>query len=69
MSKDVSIMGMVVMNTPAPELDRIHQDLQAGLSAGDLRPIIGKTLPLAEAAEAHRAVMSAGAYGKIVLLP
>ena len=31
--------------------------------------VIGKELPLAEAAEAHRAVLQPGAFGKIVLIP
>jgi len=41
----------------------------AGLENGTLRPVIGKEFPLAEAAQAHRAVMEPGAVGKIVLLP
>jgi NADPH2:quinone reductase len=41
----------------------------AGLENGTLRPVIGKEFPLAEAAQAHRAVMEPGALGKIVLLP
>ena len=43
--------------------------LVAGLENGMLRPIIGKELPLAEAAQAHRAVMEPGAFGKVVLVP
>jgi NADPH:quinone reductase len=31
--------------------------------------VIGQEIPLAEAARAHKAVMDAGAYGKIVLIP
>jgi hypothetical protein len=31
--------------------------------------VIGRELPLAEAAKAHQAVMEPGAFGKIVLLP
>jgi NADPH2:quinone reductase len=69
MSKDVSILGMMVMNTPASELDAIHRELQEGLLKGTLRPVIACALPLAEAAEAHRAVLEPGACGKIVLLP
>jgi NADPH2:quinone reductase len=34
-----------------------------------LRPVVGKSFPLAEAAKAHEAVMESGAYGKIVLIP
>jgi len=41
----------------------------AGLGDGSLTPIIGREMPLAEASEAHRAVMEPGAYGKIVLVP
>jgi hypothetical protein len=40
----------------------------AGLENGTLRPVIGKKFPLAEAAQAHRAVMKPGAIGKIVLV-
>jgi hypothetical protein len=34
-----------------------------------LSPLIGRELPLAEAARAHEAVMEPGALGKTVLLP
>ena len=43
----------------------IHAALVAGLENGTLRPVIGKELPLAEAPQAHRAVMEPGAFGKI----
>ena len=43
--------------------------LFAGLENGSLRPIVGKEMPLSHAAEAHRAVLEPGAYGKIVLTP
>ncbi len=69
MTKDISVMGMVVMNTPPEDLRRIHEELQAGLLNETLRPVIGRSLPLSEAAEAHRAVMAPGAAGKIVLIP
>ncbi|MBI5240032.1 MAG: NADPH:quinone reductase [Elusimicrobia bacterium] len=69
MSRDLTIFGMVVMNTPAAELARIHQELQAGLIGGTLRPVIGRSFPLAEAPQAHRTVLEPGACGKIVLIP
>jgi NADPH:quinone reductase len=37
------------------------------LEGGTLRPVIGRELPLAEAPQAHRAVLEPGAFGKTVL--
>jgi NADPH:quinone reductase len=54
--------------TEAEEAD-IHAGLISGLENGTLRPVVGKELPLAEAARAHKEVMQPGAFGKIVLAP
>jgi len=67
MQRDADVRGMILPNTPPAELASIHAALVAGLENGTLRPVIGKEFPLAEAAEAHRAVMEPGALGKIVL--
>jgi len=69
MSRDADIRGLALPNTPPAELASIHAALVAGLENGTLRPVIGKELPLAEAPQAHRAVMESGAFGKIVLIP
>jgi NADPH:quinone reductase len=69
MTRDADIRGLTLPNTPASELARIHAALVAGLENGSIRPVIGKELPLAEAAQAHQAVMEPGAFGKIVLVP
>jgi NADPH2:quinone reductase len=69
MGRDASIHGMTAFNITTEERASIHAALIAGLEAGTLRPIVGKELPLAEAARAHREVLEAGAFGKIVLLP
>jgi NADPH:quinone reductase len=53
--------------TPAEEAE-IHAGLIAGLENGTLRPVVGKELPLAEAARAHKEVLEPGAAGKIVLI-
>jgi NADPH2:quinone reductase len=53
--------------TPAEETE-IHSGLIAGLENGTLRPVVGKELPLAEAARAHKEVLEPGAAGKIVLI-
>jgi NADPH2:quinone reductase len=52
--------------TPAEEIE-IHAGLIAGLENGTLRPVVGKELPLAEAARAHKEILEPGAAGKIVL--
>jgi NADPH2:quinone reductase len=67
MSRDSSIVGMLLWNTPHDEMQRIQAALVAGFANGTLRPVVGRTFPLAEAARAHEAVMSPGAHGKIVL--
>jgi NADPH2:quinone reductase len=69
MTRDADIRGMVLFNTPPPELARIHAALYAGLANGTLRPVIARQFPLAEAPQAHAAVMQPGAGGKIVLAP
>lgn len=68
MQRDADVRGMILPNTPPAEMASIHAALVAGLEDGTLRPVIGKEFPLAEAAEAHRAVMESGALGKIVLI-
>ena len=69
MARDASIHGMLLFNTPEKELAGIHAALVAGLANGNLRPVVGAELPLAEAPQAHERVMSPGAHGKIVLIP
>jgi len=51
--------------TPAEEAD-IHAGVLAGLENG--RPIVGKELPLSEAARAHKEILEPGSAGKIVLI-
>jgi NADPH2:quinone reductase len=69
MSRDGSVLGMTLFSATDQDLERIHAALGAGLENGTLRPIIGREMPLSEAAKSHQAVMEAGAYGKIVLIP
>jgi len=47
----------------------LHAALEAGLANGTLRPVVGRELPLAEAARAHHEIMETRAFGKIVLIP
>jgi len=69
MTRDATILGMTVLNVSDVERSRIHAALGAALETGVARPVIGKELPLAEAARAHEEVLKPGSYGKIVLIP
>jgi NADPH2:quinone reductase len=60
---------MLVFNATPEELAAVHAGIGSGLAAGTVRPVIARELSLAEAPAAHRAVMSPGAKGKIVLTP
>jgi len=67
MGKDASVFGMALFNAPEAEMNEIHTAIFDGLDKGFLKPIVGKTFPLAQAVEAHRAVIEEKAFGKIVL--
>ncbi len=67
MGKEGGVHGMAFWNQNEAELRRAYDAVGEALAAGTLRPVIGQERPLADAAEAHRRVMSPGARGKIVL--
>jgi NADPH2:quinone reductase len=69
MGRDAAILGMTLFNAGDRDLREIHAALTAGLANGTLNPVVGREMPLADAARAHAAVMEPGAHGKIVLLP
>ena len=69
MTRDATVLGMTLFNASPQELASVHAALGAGLEAGTLRPVVGRELPLAEAARAHEEVLKPGAHGKIVLIP
>jgi NADPH2:quinone reductase len=73
--KDLSLFGFAMFNATPDEQRQCADDINRWLSEKKLNPVIGKTLPLAEAAEAHRlqeanTLQKAGTLtGKIVLTP
>jgi NADPH2:quinone reductase len=69
MGRDAAILGMTLFNVNERDMAEIHAALVAGLASGVLNPVVGRELPLAEAAKAHQQVMEPGALGKIVLIP
>ncbi|WP_137128350.1 NADPH:quinone reductase [Roseomonas sp. HF4] len=69
MMKELDIRGIALWNATPEQMKPMIQDIIAGVVEGALRPIIGREMPLADAAAAHVAVLAPGAYGKIVLVP
>jgi NADPH2:quinone reductase len=69
MGRDAAILGMTLMNATPQDRVRIHAALVAGLDNGTLNPVVGREFPLANAAQAHVAVIESRAYGKLVLVP
>jgi NADPH2:quinone reductase len=68
MSRRGSIRAFTLWALTQTEETEIHAGISAGLENGTLRPVIGKELPLAEAARAQTEILTSGAAGKIVLL-
>lgn len=69
MARRASVRGFTLWAATEAESVEIHAAIAAGLENDALRPIVGKELPLHDAAAAHQQVMAPGAFGKIVLVP
>jgi NADPH2:quinone reductase len=52
--KGLSLHGFAMFNATAAEQQRCAEDINRWLQGGQLKPPIGKTLPLAQAAAAHQ---------------
>jgi NADPH2:quinone reductase len=69
---DAAARSVTVLRLPRPTPDEARAASAEALSlaaAGQLRPLIGQRLPLAEAAAAHQAIESRTTIGKTLLLP
>jgi NADPH:quinone reductase len=69
MARDAIVYGMMLPNMNADEWREVNAGVQTALTAGVLKPIVARELPLADAPQAHELVMTTGAHGKIVLVP
>lgn len=69
MMKELDIRGVALWNVEHAAARAMMDDILAGCAEGALSPVIGREMPLAEAAAAHIAVLEPGAHGKIVLIP
>lgn len=74
-SKNCSLFGFVILNTPADALQTAANDINEWMSTGKLKAQIDRVLPLSQAAEAHRLQdestikKTSALTGKIVLKP
>jgi NADPH2:quinone reductase len=69
MSRRASIRAFTLWAITEAEEADMHAGMFAAMENGTLRPVVGKEIPLAEAARAHKEIMEPGAAGKIVLIP
>ncbi len=69
MTKDATIYGMSLFNSPQSDRDMIHAAIHTGLSNGSLDPIVSRVFRLDEAPLSHLAVINEKSNGKIVLRP
>jgi len=69
MTKDATVYGMSLFNSPQADRDAIHAVIFSGLKDEFLNPIVGKTFSLVHAPQAHHEIIESKAAGKIVLVP
>lgn len=69
MARRSSARGFTLWAATEAELNDCFAGIGSGLTNGALRPIVGKELPLKDAAQAHIDVLAPGAHGKIALIP
>jgi NADPH:quinone reductase-like Zn-dependent oxidoreductase len=50
-------------------VSEVEKNVWPAVAAGKVKPVIYKTFPLSEAAEAHRLMETSSHIGKILLLP
>ena len=69
MNAEGVVLGMRGPNARPDEVTAARAAVDAGLRSGVLKPVVGRELPLAEAARAHRLIMERPALGRLVLVP
>ncbi len=72
MQKNATLTGVFLGAEMAWDFRRTHKMIEkliARVAAGELRVVIDRTFPLADAAEAHRYIESRRAFGRVLLEP
>lgn len=65
-SRDIDVRGMSLFNSD-PVFPEMVRQIDLLLGDGRVRAVVGKKMPLAEAARAHETLMTGEVFGKIVL--
>jgi NADPH:quinone reductase len=66
---DVTLLGFEVLGQLGARAAELTTRALAEAAAGRLRPLVGQTFPLSEAAAAHAAIESRSTIGKTLLIP
>jgi putative PIG3 family NAD(P)H quinone oxidoreductase len=73
LGRRLTVLGSTLRNRSAEQKARLVADFKARVlprfERGELKPVVAKTWPLAEAAKAHEDLESDRVVGKIVLIP
>lgn len=67
MAKEADILGTALWNVPENEYEESLDSVEELLRSGILKPKVGDVLPLENAAQAHRQILSKNSKGKMVL--
>jgi NADPH:quinone reductase len=65
---DVTLLGFEVLGQIGVRANELTARALAEAAAGRLRPVVGQTFPLAEAAAAHTAIETRATFGKTLLI-
>jgi NADPH2:quinone reductase len=68
MVREADILGTALWNATPAEWAQCTAGVAAALEAGYLRPVVGRELPLEQAARAHVDLLAPGTLGKMVLV-
>ena len=68
-NRNLRVSSFWLAADPAARWNEARRELQELVVGGELRVAVSKTLPLAEAAEAHRLLEQRESQGKLILLP
>ncbi|XP_078606467.1 zeta-crystallin-like isoform X9 [Branchiostoma floridae x Branchiostoma japonicum] len=66
MTKETSIIGVMLYHMDAKELGETVAALYAGFTQGTLNPVVGREYSLEQAPEAHKDIIETKAMGKVV---